>query len=135
MKPGATSRQAKGAVPAGLRWPAKRYFVSPRHRLLYCPIPKVACSSLKVWWAQHELGSGSAELAHNRAGLVAATAKPAPASATSTMPTSWGTNRWSIRAVPLRLCAQSVRLGDRTGPYPTGMWVSSTPFDAATSGI
>ena len=56
MKPGAISPQEAAARQPGLRWPATRYFVSPRHRLLYCPIPKVACSSLKVWWAEYELG-------------------------------------------------------------------------------
>jgi hypothetical protein len=44
-------------MPARLRcqrWPVNRYYVSRRQRLLYCPIQKVACTSLKVWWAEHE---------------------------------------------------------------------------------
>jgi hypothetical protein len=32
-------------------WPESELFVSDKHRLVYCPIPKVACSSLKIWWA------------------------------------------------------------------------------------
>src|SRR6185436_11934907 len=33
-------------------WPESEFFVSERHRLVYCPIQKVACSSLKLWWAE-----------------------------------------------------------------------------------
>lgn len=40
-------------------WPESEYFVSEKHHLVYCPIPKVACSSLKLWWA--ELLKGESE--------------------------------------------------------------------------
>ncbi|MGI8982135.1 MAG: sulfotransferase family protein [Pirellulaceae bacterium] len=44
--------------PAGKhRWPESEFFVSPQHRLVYCPIPKVACSSLKLWWAELTKGA------------------------------------------------------------------------------
>jgi hypothetical protein len=56
MQTGTPRLAAKAAQPRCKRWPARNYFVSPRHRLLYCPIPKVACSSLKFWWAQTESG-------------------------------------------------------------------------------
>lgn len=32
-------------------WPESEYFISEEHRLVYCPIQKVACSSLKLWFA------------------------------------------------------------------------------------
>jgi hypothetical protein len=54
-----SSMQQRTANPAPLRarrWPANRYYVSRQHRLLYCPIAKVACTSLKVWWAENECG-------------------------------------------------------------------------------
>lgn len=36
------------------RWPEGEYFVSRNRRAVYCPIPKVACSTLKMWWAELE---------------------------------------------------------------------------------
>jgi hypothetical protein len=42
-------------------WPANCYYVSPQNRLLYCPIAKVACTSLKVWWVQNECASLAGE--------------------------------------------------------------------------
>jgi hypothetical protein len=32
-------------------WPQAEYYASAQHKLLYAPIPKVACTSLKLWWA------------------------------------------------------------------------------------
>jgi hypothetical protein len=40
------------------RWPVSELYASAPHRLVYCPIQKVACSSLKMWWAQLTEGSG-----------------------------------------------------------------------------
>ncbi|MGV3607948.1 MAG: sulfotransferase family 2 domain-containing protein [Planctomycetaceae bacterium] len=36
------------------RWPEGEYFVSWNRKAVYCPIPKVACSALKMWWAELE---------------------------------------------------------------------------------
>lgn len=36
------------------RWPEGEYFVSRNRKAVYCPIPKVACSTLKMWWAELE---------------------------------------------------------------------------------
>ncbi|MEO2022303.1 MAG: sulfotransferase family protein [Pirellulaceae bacterium] len=33
-------------------WPKKTYLVAPHHRLIYCPIEKNACSSIKRWMHQ-----------------------------------------------------------------------------------
>jgi hypothetical protein len=49
-------RKRAGAPPSDLsdfnyRWPVSELYVSERHQLVYCPIQKVACSSLKIWWA------------------------------------------------------------------------------------
>jgi hypothetical protein len=33
-------------------WPESEFYVSEKHRLVYCPIQKVACTSLKLWWAE-----------------------------------------------------------------------------------
>lgn len=41
------------------QWPESDFYVSEKHRLVYCPIQKVACSSLKLWWA--ELVDGSSD--------------------------------------------------------------------------
>lgn len=38
--------------PAAQSWPACDYFVMPQRRLLYAPIQKAACSSIKLWWAE-----------------------------------------------------------------------------------
>jgi hypothetical protein len=38
------------AAPA-LAWPESVLYVSEKYRLVYCPIQKVACSSIKLWWA------------------------------------------------------------------------------------
>jgi hypothetical protein len=35
-----------------LAWPEATFYVSQRYRLVYCPIQKVACSSIKLWWAE-----------------------------------------------------------------------------------
>lgn len=43
---------ASSAVARQYRWPESDFYVSERHRLVYCPIQKIACSSLKLWWAQ-----------------------------------------------------------------------------------
>lgn len=32
-------------------WPFKTYLVNTEYRFLYCPIPKVACTSIKHWFA------------------------------------------------------------------------------------
>jgi hypothetical protein len=37
-----------------MRWPQTHYLASERHRLLYIPIEKVACSSLKAWIVARE---------------------------------------------------------------------------------
>jgi hypothetical protein len=39
------------------QWPADEFYVSERYRAVYCPIPKVACSSLKLWWAEIHRGT------------------------------------------------------------------------------
>lgn len=36
----------------GYRWPESDYVASQRYQAIYCPITKVACSSLKLWWAE-----------------------------------------------------------------------------------
>ena len=33
-----------------MQWPFNQYLVSRQHRIVYCPVPKVACSSLKQWF-------------------------------------------------------------------------------------
>jgi hypothetical protein len=38
-------------------FPIANYFVSTKNKLVYCPIQKVACSSIKIWWVKSELGS------------------------------------------------------------------------------
>src|SRR5690349_21216492 len=38
-------------------FPTCGYFVSGQRKLLYCPIQKVASSSIKLWWAKLEEGS------------------------------------------------------------------------------
>ncbi len=43
------ARAAAGKKPRA-PWPFSTYLVSPRYRFIYCPIPKNACSSLKVWY-------------------------------------------------------------------------------------
>ncbi len=40
-------------------WPESEFYVSEKHRLVYCPIQKVACSSLKLWWAELVDGSSA----------------------------------------------------------------------------
>ena len=37
-------------VEPALRWPFSTYLAEHSHRVIYCPIPKVACSSLKLWF-------------------------------------------------------------------------------------
>jgi len=36
-------------------WPYKTYLVNERYGFVYCPIPKVACTSLKYWFANTTL--------------------------------------------------------------------------------
>lgn len=38
--------------PTKLAWPQSALFASSKYRLVYCPIQKVACSSIKLWWAE-----------------------------------------------------------------------------------
>ena len=38
-----------------MEWPEKTYLVNHRLKLVYCPIPKVATSSIKLWFLS-ELG-------------------------------------------------------------------------------
>ena len=40
-------------------WPESELYVSEKHRLIYCPIQKIACSSLKLWWAELVDGSSA----------------------------------------------------------------------------
>jgi hypothetical protein len=49
-------------------WPESEFFVSERHRLVYCPIQKVACSSLKLWWAELLEEESSSFLSSNQSG-------------------------------------------------------------------
>lgn len=44
-----TWRHLGYALTNHVSWPEKNYLVSERHRFLYGPIAKVACSSLKLW--------------------------------------------------------------------------------------
>ena len=67
-----------GAQEMPYSWPESEFFVSERHRLLYCPIEKVGCSSLKMWWAdllegatdpyfgKNELGQTTGFIDHGR---------------------------------------------------------------------
>lgn len=44
------------------KWPFSTYLVNHRYGFIYCPINKVACSTLKSWFLEttgHEYGSGS----------------------------------------------------------------------------
>lgn len=43
-----------------MRWPERHYLISERHRFLYAPIAKVACSALKAWMIELEEGSEAA---------------------------------------------------------------------------
>jgi len=52
-------------------WPTSEFFVSENHRLVYCPIPKVACSSLKLWWADLIDGSARSFTSLNEKGEIA----------------------------------------------------------------
>jgi hypothetical protein len=56
---GRLGQPAKAALPRSKCWPVNRFYISKQNRLLYCPIPKVACTSLKVWWAEFERGPQS----------------------------------------------------------------------------
>src|SRR5262245_44041011 len=53
----AVVRRAEPALE--YRWPEAEYYISQQRRLVYCPIPKVACSSLKLWWAEIERGTAN----------------------------------------------------------------------------
>lgn len=66
MQPSMPQRAAKQAPLRARCWPANRYFVSRQHRLLYCPIQKVACTSLKVWWTESEHGPGACRDIENK---------------------------------------------------------------------
>ena len=50
------------------RWPESEFYVSERHRLVYCPIQKVACSSLKLWWAEIMEGTAGTFISETRYG-------------------------------------------------------------------
>src|SRR5687768_12820948 len=43
--PEISSRPCGAASPAEYHWPESELYVSQQHRLVYCPIQKVACSS------------------------------------------------------------------------------------------
>ncbi len=49
-------------------WPESEFFVSEKHRLVYCPIQKVACSSLKLWWAELMDGANAPFISKNHRG-------------------------------------------------------------------
>jgi hypothetical protein len=66
MQPNTPRQAAKPAPLRAKQWPANRYFVSRQHRLLYCPIQKVACTSLKVWWAESVQGTGACRGIENK---------------------------------------------------------------------
>lgn len=51
-----TTRETPSFSAQDYQWPADEYYVSERYRAVYCPIPKVACSSLKLWWADVHRG-------------------------------------------------------------------------------
>jgi hypothetical protein len=57
-----------GAPPRKYRWPESEFFVSEPHRLVYCPIQKIACSSLKLWWAELVDGSSAPFITLNETG-------------------------------------------------------------------
>jgi hypothetical protein len=50
------------------RWPESEFYVSEQHRLVYCPIQKVACSSLKLWWAELMEGTADSFISETRYG-------------------------------------------------------------------
>jgi hypothetical protein len=50
------------------RWPEADFYVSEQHRLVYCPIHKIASSSLKLWWAMLVDGSSSRFVSTNEYG-------------------------------------------------------------------
>jgi hypothetical protein len=45
------SEASRSNEPRLYCWPESEYYISEKHRLVYCPIQKVACSSLKLWFA------------------------------------------------------------------------------------
>src|SRR5436190_3317691 len=49
-------------------WPESELFVSEHHRLVYCPIQKVGCSSLKMWWAELMEGATDSYFGTNQYG-------------------------------------------------------------------
>lgn len=55
-------------APAHYVWPKSEFFVSQKNRLVYCPIQKVACSSLKLWWAEMEGEEAKSFIELNRFG-------------------------------------------------------------------
>jgi hypothetical protein len=68
---GTPSDPGPNAQPAGrrpYRWPESEFYVSERHRLVYCPIQKVACTSLKLWWAELVDGSSAPFVSLNEYG-------------------------------------------------------------------
>jgi Sulfotransferase family len=58
-QPVAVGQAETAPQPCEYHWPESEFYVSEKHKLVYCPIQKVACSSLKLWWA--ELMDGSSE--------------------------------------------------------------------------
>jgi hypothetical protein len=50
------------------QWPESEFYVSEEHRLVYCPIQKVACSSLKLWWAEITDGTANCFVSETRHG-------------------------------------------------------------------
>jgi hypothetical protein len=51
-----------------LHWPESGFYVSERHKFVYCPIQKIACSSLKLLWAELVDGSSAPFVTINEAG-------------------------------------------------------------------
>ncbi|MGI8982134.1 MAG: sulfotransferase family 2 domain-containing protein [Pirellulaceae bacterium] len=50
--PDVSNQTCGGESQAEYHLPESEFYVSQQHRLVYCPIQKVACSSLKLWWAE-----------------------------------------------------------------------------------
>ncbi|WP_309381107.1 sulfotransferase family protein [Cerasicoccus frondis] len=47
--------QLRLAICPNTLWPYQTWLINPKHHFIYCPIPKVACTSLKHWFI-HSLG-------------------------------------------------------------------------------
>lgn len=48
----ATTLNGSNTSASTLGWPELLLYASEQYRLVYCPIQKVACSSIKLWWAK-----------------------------------------------------------------------------------